>query len=481
METLTQKNSLITKSNIFILLGYIFIGFFSAYYSLHFFFIAAGFLIAILFTYLILFRTRTFFILLFVLLFVQQAFISYYTVYKGVKASQGSIVSRADDLIWMILLVIVFIKMIRNKESITVDNYDFSVLLLVLFSIFSILVNRRSLFWGGASILIMVKGYMIYFIVDKLKFKRKHIKYFLVIYFVSLLIIALIGLLQAVGLNPPMFKPQTRFGVKMINSIFNEHTQFGSIMAIAVALSLALLLKYKNKWYYFFIFLFTVCIILSTLRRSLLSVLVILLLVPLLDKGVSKKIYLPIIVVLAVFILIFHNQLLILIHYTFSDYIYNFYKTPRGQFYNGAFNILKHKFFYGEGPGTFAGNISALKMSKIYFKYNVSYDSIRYCTDAYYAHILGEIGMVGFILYFIMLGNVYKKINYLERYLKKENDSLILALTLFMKFVLIIGIMESSVSSFFEIVIKTAPLFATLGIISSYYRNKIHDENKSFQ
>ena len=267
------------------------------------------------------------------------------------------------------------------------------------------------------------------------------------------------------------------FGIKMVNSIFNEHTQFGSVMAIAVALSMALLINKKNNWFYFFIAVFTLCIILSTLRRSLLSVLVIFLLLPFLDREISKKIYIPIFAIVGLFIIVFGKELQILIHYTFTDYIHNFYLTPRGQFYSGAFEILKHKFLYGAGPGTFAGLISRLTMSPTYFKYGVSLSSIKYCTDAYYAHLLGEIGGIGLLLYLNMLLNVYRKILVFEKYFKKNRDSLLNALILFMKFVLIIGILESFVSSFFEIVIKTIALYGILGIVSSYYKGKTKNEN----
>ncbi len=432
----------------------------------------------IILSYFFVFRTRAFFIMLFFLLFIQQSLISTNTIYAGGKASGGTIISRADDLIWFILIVLVLIKMIKRKTVLSIDSFDFSVFLLVLFSLLSLIANGRSFIWGNASIILMIKGYIIYFIADKLNFHRNHIKYFIITYYISLVIIAIFGYLQIVGLNPPMFPPQTRFGIKMINSIFNQHTQFGSIMAIGTALSLSFVLIKKNKWLYFLIILFTIAVILSTSRRSLLAVLVVFLALPFLYKDVSNKIYIPIFITLAIFIFIFRNQLLLLMKFTSADYMNNFISTPRGELYLGAIQILKHKFLLGEGPGSYAGLVSRVTNSTIYMNYGISFNTVKYSSDTYIAHILGEIGVIGFILYTNMIVNIYKKIVKLQRYFKKQKDELLISIILFLKFVLIIGIIESFVSSFFEVAIKTIALYGILGMVSSYYKIK-KDELKA--
>jgi len=67
--------------------------------------------------YYIIFRTRSFFIAIAILLFIQQSLIKTYFRF-GLSLRESMIISRADDVLWITLLVIIFLKFKEYKEEI---------------------------------------------------------------------------------------------------------------------------------------------------------------------------------------------------------------------------------------------------------------------------------------------------------------------------------------------------------------------------
>ncbi len=419
--------------------------------------------------YFLIFRTRSFFISLVFLLFIQQSLIKTYYRF-GLSVRESMIISRADEIIWITLFIIILFKIKEYKEEIEFEGIDFTVLFLLLFSFFSLFINHRSLLWGSISILLMLKGYLIYLIGDKLKFQEKEIKKFITLYLVSLFLIGIIGIMQFFDIHPPVFPPDYRFGLKVINSIFGKHTTYGSIMVIGATLVISFIIVYKNMKLLPLLILFIVAIILSSLRRSLISLLIVLFVLPFITKEVSKKIYIPFLIIIFFIFLLFRTQLSILFTSTIQEYVRNFQQTPRGELYIGMVKILKSKILFGEGPGSFAGQISKVTVSNVYKKYGLSENVLLYSSDAYPAHIFGELGLGGGILYIMFMYYVFRKISKMYNYFINIKNDFFISLSIYLKLIFIIAIIECFVSSFVEVTIKSFALFGILSLISSFYR-----------
>ena len=445
---------------------YIIVAFFSSFYPK----LAMLMLILTLFFYLFVFRTRSFFILFFtIFLLIQHSLtINYYRL--GLSVTESLIIARIDDIIWIGLLLIVLLKYRDLSSEFSLSSIDYSVFLLILISYISLIINNRSFFWGTVSTYRLIKGYLIFFVADKLKFSQSEIDKFLKIYIVSLFLIAVIGIFQAFDLYLPYFPPSFRLGTKVISSIFTGHTAFGTMMVIGGLLSLAFITEKGRGDFFPLLVIFVICIFLSTSRRSIISFTTVLLLLPFLTKNVTKKLYIPIVILIVIILIIFRHQLDLLVKGTLIEYIAQFSKSPRGQLYTGAIKILKAKFFLGEGPGSFAGLVSKLIMSDVYGKYGLSLEAIRFSTDAYPPHILGELGFIGGVSYILFLFVTFKKIKEIENDSSFGSDKILPLLTFYLKAVFVVAIIESFVSSFMEVSIKTFAFWGILGMLTSYFR-----------
>lgn len=166
----------------------------------------------------------------------------------------------------------------------------------------------------------------------------------------------------------------------------------------------------------------------------------------------------------------FREQLSVLFASTVREYIQNFVTTPRGELYTGMVRILHVKPFFGEGPGTFAGLVSKLTISQIPFKYGLTEQAIQYSSDAYPAHVLGELGIIGGILYSIFLINVYRKLSEIHKRFIEYGNEFYTSVAIYLKTVFVIGLFELLVSSFFEVTIKTFAFFGVFAIVVSIDR-----------
>jgi len=169
----------------------------------------------------------------------------------------------------------------------------------------------------------------VYFVGDKLKFSEGDIKRFLILYLSALILIGIIGVLQYYGLHPPLFPPGFRFGLKVVNSIFGTHTAFGSVMVIGATLTISFIIGFKKIKFLPLLFLFIWGIFLSTSRRSIISFLIVLFLLPFVTRRVSKKIYIPFLILIALIVLLFRTQVSVLVTSTIQEYFINFLKTAR--------------------------------------------------------------------------------------------------------------------------------------------------------
>jgi len=195
-----------------------------------------------------------------------------------------------------------------------------------------------------------------------------------------------------------------------------------------------------------------------------------LLALPFLTKEISKKIYIPFLIIIFLVFLLFRTQLSILFVSTVQEYIRNFPQTPRGELYIGMVRILKSKPLFGEGPSSFAGMISKITVSNVFKKYGLSENVLLYASDAYPAHIFGELGLGGGILYIMFMYYVYKKISKMHNYFINIKNELFISLSIYLKSIFIIAIIECFVSSFVEVTIKSFALFGILAMVSSFYR-----------
>jgi len=357
----------------------------------------------------------TFLYLILYLLF--QSVLTFNMEIVGIPEVLVTIVRRADEFIWLILVIIILLYRFKgDKWEVESTGLEMSALAFCLIGIVSALVNRISIFWAIISIFITLKGFFIYWIGKNLSYSEKDIIIYYKTLLNSLVVIFFIGLLQYIGLDIPFLPQQSRLGVRVASSIFGHHGIFGFVMAIGFSLSIGLFFAvHKKKWLVFSI-IFFLGIIISSVRRSLIGVMLGVLFIFLNYRKLQikkKYIYIGLILVV-IFFGIFYNRFTKIVESTKVEYGNVAFIQPRYLLYYGAYKIFQNKPLLGEGPGRYGSYVSVITKSPVYREYGVNLS--QFFTDTYWPFILGEYGIFGLILIFLILFMIFRHLWNLSKY-----------------------------------------------------------------
>jgi O-antigen ligase len=203
---------------------------------------------------------------------------------------------------------------------------------------------------------------------------------------------------------------------KLYFGFFRELGAFGAVMNISCILSLSLFIKAKNKYFLYLAVLCTFFIFLTIMKKSIASNMIIWFFFLSIGGSLKKKVLN--FVILGILLIFFtyniKNELTENISANVEYYENAGESHVRLVMYSTAYTIASENFPFGSGTGTFGSLPSLYKgYSNTYYKYGIDYieplspqrvESGEGHTlfDTYWPHIIGELGVLGTILFLLL-------------------------------------------------------------------------------
>lgn len=227
------------------------------------------------------------------------------------------------------------------------------------------------------------------------------------LYILVMFIFCIINIFVDIGLGHGY-----RFGVRVYKFLYTHPTYlvFSIVILICILISEN---EKKNK-----IYIWSACIILISTCRSKAFVFVITYFLINIYLKFNKKIKIKYFIVLLLLgMIITHEKIL--------DYFSYGITAARPALYIIGLKIMLDYFPFGSGYCTFGSGLSGEFYSPLYEYYNINLVSgltindFSYMADTFWPYIYGQFGLVGFILYGLLLWNVYK--GFRQRYSYSKN------------------------------------------------------------
>ncbi len=339
-----------------------------------------------------------------------QAAVARNMVVLGSPEEVTNLIMRADEVIWIYFICYILLHNYKGDTwQFEKTNLESIAIVFAFIGLLSTFFNHNSVLWSLISIFLALKGAFIYWISKNLNLDRYKIILFFKTVLYILVLTAIIGIFQYLGVQIFALGTTERFGVKVARSIFAHHGEFGSLMAAGFALSIGLKLgTKKNKWLYI-AYIMAFGLLASTVRRSIIGIILGILFIMLFYRKfrIPKKYVYSFLVTIILTSIIFYGRFSNLISGTQEEYGISVH--PRYFLYYGAYEIAKNKPLLGEGPGTYGSYISIINKSKIYQKYKITILD-KFKTDTFWPMILGEYGILGTIAFSLLLLIIFRSL-----------------------------------------------------------------------
>jgi len=328
-----------------------------------------------------------------------------------------------DEIITVTLLLIIIYSSIKKRGKI--NKFSAILVVFVLYTLVLWAIEMLPLI-NSLQILISIKFLVFLTYFYSVKDKEKYVTIFEKgFYFINILTIVFIILQYTIGKDFFYFfslLPSFRGNMLRHTGIFRSPIASAYYLLIGILYIFSKLVFDKNisKFELFLLILDTVFFFLSLLRRSWLSLFVILIFVFIRMKFKMKKLLVIVLLLSFIVFLPFLGNYFSKFNKVNNNLLNND-KYLRRVFVNAAFEIMKDKFPFGSGPGTFGTKLSVVNYSPYYYKYGLN--TSRYFSDenksisvydSYLASIMAEYGFLGicfyFYIFFVIFKQLYKEI-----------------------------------------------------------------------
>lgn len=399
----------------------------------------------------------------------------------------GAYIKFMDDIIILFLLFYLFPIKITS-----LDVYPFSLIKLIIFfliiSFLSAIVNYDN--FDLISYLVQLKNYFFTFAIFLFAvflYDERYFKSIVKLYLFLSFILAFIGILEYI-FEYHFYKRLTPFGDILAINPFRSYSLIGNPVDFAFYLILPFIISIMNKRYFLsFFFLISIG---TTLSLGVLSIIFVLSFVAVISKTLNKKIFILIIIISSFFVLnneTINSRILGKIEKAkFSSYNE---EASRLNFYRQSLDILKDNILVGVGVGNFGGWASqdqntvyqSQRKNYVYEKYNFKFYSLT-SIDVFYPHLLGEIGLFGFLIYLNFYFKIIIKTYRISKYFIKTNDSYGYIISVSTYLYGIALLYSGFWSMFLETSFATIVYFFLSGYIHKYFENrKIKFDNKNMK
>ena len=294
---------------------------------------------------------------------------------------------------------------------------------------------------------------------DKLQIKKilNIISPILKTYLLVLTILAVLNIFYDIGMSV-----EIRYGIRSFSFIFGTpgHLINQMTYTLLVLYAQKIYLNKKNVLWILLVLFITI----STLKtRAFILVALFIVFAYIFTYKKRKKLGVQILLIGIILLLLGYSQ--------FEHYFLN-EGTPRQRFVSGAVILVKEKFPFGTGFGTYGSSAAAKYYSPLYYKlgfanrFGMSPTDQRYLNDNYLPMIFGQFGLFLALLFIILVFLYSKMIIYNKRTYQAE----IKLITYFFIFDIIFSSIQSSYLAHYSIVSLSF-------IYYLFYTKKLGEEN----
>ncbi len=378
-----------------------------------------------------------------------------------------------DDFFILVLFIflIPFYKRSFFKKDTIIYNWFF--ILFTIF-IFSSIMNYDDL--NLYSFFVQLKNYILpffmYFVAVALYQKEKY-KRTLEIYLYIALLISIIAVIEFI-LKEHLYLVYNVFGSPLNIIPFRSYSIVGSPVDLGFFLIFPIIYSYLLKR--FIIFSIFLIALLCTLSLSALSSILLISVLAYFVKILRFKNFLIIFLISFLFWTnnSFYNNRFESKLITFSDKK-NIEQATRYNFYVQSYDLIKDNLLLGVGVGNYGG-WTARQDTKIYDKYNINLFGLK-SIDAFYPHLMGELGVFGFISYLAIYLKFVVQNFRIFKYFRKNFDKLGYTLSASTLLYGSILLYSGFWSMFLETLFSTI-IFFFLSAFSFCYFEKINHKNQ---
>ncbi|WP_171631114.1 hypothetical protein [Paenibacillus plantarum] len=352
---------------------------------------------------------------------------------------------------------------------------------VLFFGLLSSAINQVPISTTLAGGLLTIKGFLLFFIFKNLTMNENNIRHLIRFFKV------LGGLAAVFALVDLLFHEQfrnhlhtnnlvdARSNLVSVQSFFIHPGTYGWFMVFVGLYYLSHYLVHKQKKSLIYMIVFFILAFLSLRFKVLLAIAVILALV-----AMKKRIYTAALACVGIIIYLFFGDMINnLTMLTIDRYIsVDYMDSARKALYHTGFTIGLHDFPLGEGFGRFGSWIARVDYSPVYYEYGLqsvyglSPDDPKWATDTYWPSIIGEVGILGTILFisffiYVMRG-IYVKLH--DAGVSKNGKVFLL----FSLFIMIQSLVESLGEQIFNGSPQYIFIFAVMGMAASQVEQGVH-------
>lgn len=414
----------------------------------------------------------------------------------GKSTYLGLFVTYSDEGVILLTFLLMILGLALKRKSFHSCKLGVPLLVITIIGTVGSISAGVPIVIGGSALIILLKGFLLFYIFAHLSFKEQDTRQYLKILGIVAGVILFLGLVDF--LDPIWFQKTIgnvggvdwRFGILSIKSIFTHPGIFGWFCAFVALFNLALYFTTKKKRFFFLFIAFVFGVVFSMRRRPMAGVVVAALIgmqaLPL-QRRVKTTLALG---ALAVFLgFLFAPQISGLIRHTFQIYIFspNPTEVARNSLYLTSTEIAKDYFPLGTGLGRYGGDIAARYYSPIYVKYGLNQvyglgPNGHFLDDTFWPMILGELGIIGFFFYIWIC---LRLLVFAWQAQKKLDSPLEKAFALGAFMVFIEGLVESLADPVFVKPPEAYFLFGAMGVLYSimlgYKKRNFTNENSISQ
>ena len=359
----------------------------------------------------------------------------------------GQVMRNADEGLIILLTISAFARRVPAAHSITAPLAG-----LIVAGVASTFFQDAPTGPALQALLLMIKGFLLYMVAVRLDVDTRDIHTFL-----RCFAIACAALVASVVLNyaaPDLQESlglgnvQYRFGFRAAQGILGHPGAFGQLMAFSTLYAFALYWSTRNRTSLILGLVFAAGLLLSLRLRLVLEIPLTLLAGPILLGARRRGIF----VVLA----------LTFAAATVPTGLLSSLVAEKSQELEGgarialmetSAEIARDHFPLGTGFGTFGGSVSSVYYSPVYYEYNLdtvyglSPSTLYFIPDNYWAHVLGETGVLGAGAYVLILVQVLRA---LRKVVRSGVDPTITGLAAGCVLVLVLATVEGFTSPVFQ-------------------------------
>ena len=398
-------------------------------------------------------------------------------------------VKRLPEALIVSFFVLVTIQQMIKQKPFVKSNIYLPLLVFILLGVASSIRENVSPLVTGSGLFLMIQGFLLFMIMSHLDYEEHDIKKWFYTFLCVGIVIFLLGLVdlsftsQFRNLFNNNKYTEYRFGIPSVQSVFLHPGTFGWVMAMLSLYCLAFFSILHHRKYLFLSLLFFAGVLLSARLKPVIGILGTIFVTSTLISGrYSKKLAIGFVVlglILSIFVAFFPNEIVGFIMGRTESFIVHPdpQENARLALYETSLKIAKDYFPLGVGFGQFGGWISTLYYSPVYHKYNLnlvyglslSPGSSTFTMDTHWPHILGEVGVIGFILYVLVIFYLAKiTLSCLHRM-----DSFFLkAFSLGLFMILIENCLEAFARPVFQSSVCCYFIFGTIGMLTAISKKR---------